>query len=192
MALTVFIHSFVADSSPLGCCDLVGFFSFFSTLGLQVGHRLGFWGGLSCYVSFFWCQLFACLIRAAIFRCHRHLWSVLPFFATGISVQFLSFTAFPAAGIRDRRSVFALLAHIRVAFSCESVVHEARHIRHSPQLLEVTSETYVTDLARNSRIKQVDENRPDRHAFVFLRKHTYFHGCDILLDSKVMLCTRFS
>ena len=94
----------------------------FSTLCLQVGNRLGFWGGFSCSVSFIWCQLFAWLIRAAIFRlppafvvwsfflCHRHLCSVLSFFATGICVQSLSFTAFAAVGIRVRLFVFALLA----------------------------------------------------------------------------------
>ena len=75
------------------------------------------------FVSFIWCQLFASLIRAAIFRlppalvvwssflCHRHLWSVLSFFATGICVQSLFFfTAFSAVGIRVRLFVFALLA----------------------------------------------------------------------------------
>ena len=62
------------------------------------------------------------IIRAAIFRlppafvvwsfflCHRHLWSILSFFATSICVQSLSFTAFSAVGIRDSLSVFALLA----------------------------------------------------------------------------------
>ena len=34
----------------------------FSTLCLQVGNRLGFWGGFSCFVSFIWCHLFAWLI----------------------------------------------------------------------------------------------------------------------------------
>ena len=75
-------------------------------------------------ISFIWCQLFACLIRAAIFRlppafvvwsfflCHRHLWSVLYFFATGICVQSLSFMAFSAVGIRVRLFVFALLAFV--------------------------------------------------------------------------------
>ena len=94
----------------------------FSTLCLQVGNHLGFWCGFSCFVSFIWCQLFACLIRAAIFRLppafvvlsfflfHRHLWSVPSFFATGICVQSLSFTAFSAVGIRVRPFVFALLA----------------------------------------------------------------------------------
>ena len=104
--------------SVLDCCDLVLLFfcvCFFfcvcvcvfvvffwgeggSTLCLQVGNHLGFWGGCSCFVSFIWCQLFACLIRAAIFRlppafvvwsffatafvvcsfflCHRHLCTV--------------------------------------------------------------------------------------------------------------------
>ena len=62
----------------------------FSTLCLQVGNRLGFWGGFSCFVSFIWCQLFACLIKAAIFlfQCHQHLWFGLSFFATGICGMF--------------------------------------------------------------------------------------------------------
>ena len=66
--------------------------------------------------------MLACLIRAAIFRlptafvvcsfllCHRHLWSVLSFFATGICVRSLSFMTFSAVGIRIRLFVFALLA----------------------------------------------------------------------------------
>ena len=92
-----------------------------STLFLQVDNHLGFWGGFSCFVSFIWCQLFACLIRTAIFRlppafvvwsffpCHRHLWSVRSFFATDICVQSLSFTAFSAVCIRARLLVSALL-----------------------------------------------------------------------------------
>ena len=41
--LTVVVHSFVADSSILDCCDLVGFcVCVFSTLCLQLGNRLGF------------------------------------------------------------------------------------------------------------------------------------------------------
>ena len=84
-------------------------------------------------MSFIWCQLFACLIRAAIFRlppafvvrpfflCHRHLWSVLSFFAIGICVQSLSFMAFSAVGIRVRLFVFALLVlvsgyHLSLSF----------------------------------------------------------------------------
>ena len=121
--VNIVVHSVVADSSLLDCCDLFLFFLFlFSTLCLQVGHRLRFRGGFSCFVCFIWCQLFACLIRAAIFRlpskfvdwslflCHRHLWSVLFFFffiyifffVTGICVQFLSYKAFSAVGIRAR------------------------------------------------------------------------------------------
>ena len=52
----------------------------------------------------------------SFFLCHRHLWSVLSFFATGICVQSLSFTAFSAVGIRVCVGirvilfVFALLA----------------------------------------------------------------------------------
>ena len=46
----------------------------------------------------------------SFFLCHRHLWSVLSFFATGICVQSLSFAAFSAVGIRVRLFVFALLA----------------------------------------------------------------------------------
>ena len=62
--MIVVVHSFVADSSLLDCCDLVVFLCccFSSALYLQVGNRLGFWGGLSCFVSFIWCQLFAWLI----------------------------------------------------------------------------------------------------------------------------------
>ena len=120
--MTVVVHSFVADSSLLDSCNLLVLFVFFPTLCLQVGNRLGFWGGFNYFVSFIWCQLFACLIRAAIFRlppafavwsfflCHRHLWSVLSFFATGICVQSLSFTAFSPIGIRIRLFVFALSA----------------------------------------------------------------------------------
>ena len=118
--ITEVVHSFVADSSLLDCCELV-FLCVFSTLCLQVGNCLGFWGGFSCFVSFIWCQLFAWLIRAAIFHlppafviwffflCHRHLWSVLSFFATGICVRSLSFVAFSTVGIRVRLFVFALL-----------------------------------------------------------------------------------
>ena len=87
------------------------------------------WFQLFCF--FIWCQLFACLIRAAIFclppafvvwsffLCHRHLWSVLSFFATGIYVQSLSFMAFSAVGIRIRLFVFALLALV-LGYQCIS------------------------------------------------------------------------
>ena len=87
-------------------------------------QSFGFYGGFRCFflLSFGQCQLFACLSRAAIFRlppafvvwffflCHRHLWSVLSFFDTGICVRSLSFTVFSAVGIRVRLFVFAFLA----------------------------------------------------------------------------------
>ena len=44
----------------------------------------------------------------SFFLCHRHLWSVFSFFATGICVWSLSFMAFSAVGIYVR--LFALLA----------------------------------------------------------------------------------
>ena len=122
--MTVVVHSFVADSSLLDCCDLVVFLCVFSTLSLQVGNRLGIWDGFSCFVAFIWCQLFACLIRAAIFRLPPAfvVWSFfrfvtgicgqffLSFFATGIYALFLSFMAFSAVGVRVRLFVFAFLA----------------------------------------------------------------------------------
>ena len=51
----------------------------------------------SCFVSFIWCQLFACLIRAAIFRLPPALilWFALSFFATGICGLF--FLSLPQA-----------------------------------------------------------------------------------------------
>ena len=56
---------------------------------------------------------------------------------------------------------------IHVAFSLWSwLMVKTCLIRHSPQCLFVTSETHVTDLARISRLKQADEIRPDRHAFL--------------------------
>ena len=45
----------------------------------------------------------------SFFLCHRHLWSVLSFFATDICVQSPSFAFFSAVGIRVRLFVFALL-----------------------------------------------------------------------------------
>ena len=88
--MTVVVHSFVADSSLLDCCDLVVFFCmcfvlFYLHLMLAGRQPFGVLGGFSCFVSFIWCQLFTCLIRAAIFRLppafvvwsfflgHRHL-----------------------------------------------------------------------------------------------------------------------
>ena len=93
------------------CCDLVVvcffgvcFFLHLILAGRQPSGVLR-WFQMG-FFSLIWCQLFACLIRAAILRlppafviwsfflCHRHLWSVLFFFATGICVPSFSFTAF--------------------------------------------------------------------------------------------------
>ena len=103
-SVLVVVHSFVADNSLLDCCDY-----FFLTLCFQVGNRLGFWGGFSCFVYFIWCQLFACLIRAAIFRLPP-AFVVCSFFAAGICVQSLFSTTFSAVGIRVILFLFALLA----------------------------------------------------------------------------------
>ena len=106
------------------------------------------------FVSFIWCQLFTCLIRAAIFRltpafvvwsfllCHRHLWSVLSFFATGICVQSLSLTAFSAVSIRVRLFIFALLALVSgyqcisqfLVSCCALAVHQLHHWRFELQV----------------------------------------------------------
>ena len=115
--MTVVVHSFVADSSRLLWFCL--FWVFFSPYDC----REGFWGGFSCSVSFIWCQLFAWLISpeaifclppafvvCTFFLCHRHLWSVLSFFAAGICVRSLFFMAFSAVGICVRLFAFALLA----------------------------------------------------------------------------------
>ena len=155
--MTVAIHSFVADSSLLDSCDLVGFLLllrvcvcvclgvvvllllcvflcvcvcvFFVCLlllflcvcvfHLMLGGRQPFgvlrWlqllflsFGVSCLLAIF--RLKPAFVVWSFFLCHRHLWSVLSFFAIGICVQSLSFTAFSAAGIRVRLFVFALLA----------------------------------------------------------------------------------
>ena len=140
---------------------------FFPTLCLQVGNRLGFWGGFSCFVSFIWCQLFACLIRTAIFclppafvvwslfLCHRYLWSVLSFFATDICVQSFSFTAFSAVGIRIRLFVFALLAVVsgyqcisQFLVSCCALAARQLH----PWRFEL--EFFPSRLPANSALKQ--------------------------------------
>ena len=125
--MTVVVHSFVADSSLLDCCDLVVFFSFFlfffsSTLSLQVGNRLVFCGGFSCLFLSFGVSCLLAWLGQPIFVCHQHLWFGLSFFATGIyGLFFLSLPQafvyslflsrpFSAVGIRVRLFVFALSA----------------------------------------------------------------------------------
>ena len=58
-------------------------------------------------------------VVCSFFLCHRHLRSVLSFFATGICVRSLSFVAFSAVGIRVRLSVFALLVLV-TGYQCIS------------------------------------------------------------------------
>ena len=55
------------------------------------------------------------------FVCHQHLWFGLSFFATGICVQSLSFTAFSTVGIHVRLFAFALLALVS-GYQCISQV----------------------------------------------------------------------
>ena len=105
---------------------MIFFFFFFFCLSVFSLHLM--LAGRQPFGVLRWFQLFcffhlllAWLIRAAIFRwppafvvwsfffCHRHLWPVLSFSATGICVWSLSFTAFSAVGIHVRPFVFALL-----------------------------------------------------------------------------------
>ena len=67
--VSVVVHSFVADSSLLDCCDLVVFFPPYGA-------------GRPPFAFLRWFQLFACLIRAALFRLPSTfvVWS---FFAMG-------------------------------------------------------------------------------------------------------------
>ena len=131
--MTVVVHSFVADSSLLDCCDLVVFLcACFFHLMLAGRQPFGVlrWFQLFC---FFYLVSAVCLpdesshfsfatsICGLVFLCHRHLRSVLSFFATGICVQSLSFTAFSAVGLRVRLFVSALLAlvsgyHLSLSF----------------------------------------------------------------------------
>ena len=197
MPLTVFVHSFGADSSLLDCCDLV---VYFSTLCLQVKptfwvsevvsavlflsfgvicllawlgqpylvcHQhlwfvLSFFATAICGLfyfslplafvvcSFFFatgiCGLFflplpQAFVVCSFFLCHRHLWSFLSFFVTGICIQFLSFTAaFPAVGILVRLCLCLVSAHSPFVSAPGSDVKDLRH-----------------RFARYSRLKQADE-----------------------------------
>ena len=100
MALTVVIHSFVADSSLLlfGGVFVFVFWVVFSTLCTQVGHCLGFGGGFSSCFSFGVNCVHDWLGQPLIFHLPPAfvVWS---FLATDICVQSLPFTAFSAVGI---------------------------------------------------------------------------------------------
>ena len=138
---------------------------------------MGFWGGFSCFVYFIWWKLLACLIRAAtfclppafavwfFFLCHRHLWSVLSFFAIGICVQSLSSTAFSAAGIRVRLFVFALLALVSgyqciLQFLVSCCALAARQLRPWRFELEFFQVGYPVDSPTNSALKQTPFSIP--------------------------------
>ena len=64
----------------------------------------------------------------SFYLCHRHLWSVfvVVVFATGICVQFLSYTAFSAVGIRANFSVFCLLSFLMSSDAKEHIRDKLR------------------------------------------------------------------
>ena len=89
------------------------------------------------------------------FLCHKHLWSVLSFFATEICVQSLSFTAFPAVGVNVRLFVFALLALVsgyqsisQFLVSCHQLHPWRFELDFFPQV------SYPVDSPTNSDFKQ--------------------------------------
>ena len=95
--MTVVVHSFVADSSLLDCCDLVVFLFVPPppTLCLQVGNRWEFWGGFSCLFLSSGVSCLLAWLGQPFFVCHQHLWFGLSFFVTGISGLF--FLSLPQA-----------------------------------------------------------------------------------------------
>ena len=78
------------------------------------------WFQLFCFIHLVSAVCLPAFVVWSFFLCHRHLWSVLSFFATGICVQSLSFMAFSAIGICVRLFVFALLALVS-GYQCISV-----------------------------------------------------------------------
>ena len=79
-------------------------------------------------------------------------------------------TAIFQEGVKRKKRSFGLqlcASHGRkFAWHFRCGLIDGENAPHSPQRLFVTSETYVTDLARISRLKQADEIRPDRHVFL--------------------------
>ena len=79
-------------------------------------------------------------------------------------------TAIFREGVKEKKRPFGLQlcsSHGRTFawhFHCGLI--DGENVPHSPQCLFVKSETYVMDLARILRLKQADEIRPDRHAFL--------------------------
>ena len=98
-------------------------------------------------------------VVCTFFLCHRHLWSVLSFFATGIYVRSLSFTAFSAVGIRVRLFVFALLALVlgyrcvsQFLVSCCALAARQLHLGDSNWIFLQVG--YPVDSPTNSALKQ--------------------------------------
>ena len=73
----------------------------------------------------------------------------------GVDITFCQWVAYLA----ERRDT-------ALKFHCQRLMVKTRLTRHSSRRLLVMSETYVTDLARISGLKQADESRPDLHAFL--------------------------
>ena len=81
-------------------------------------------------------------------------------------------TAIFREGVKGKQRPFGLqlcASHGRTFawhFRCGPI--DGENAPHSPfaSVVFVTSETHVTYLARSSRLKQADEIRPDRHAFL--------------------------
>ena len=95
-----FLHLMLAGRQPFGVLRWFQLFCFFHLVSAVC---------LTDYRAAIF-HLPPAFVVCSFFLCHRHLWSVLSFFATGICVRSLSFIAFSAVGIRVRLFVFSLLA----------------------------------------------------------------------------------
>ena len=95
----------------------------------------------------------------SFFLCDSHLWSVLSFFATGICVQSLPYTAFCAVGIRASLLVFALLALVQGISVSLSFWYDAVRLLLVSFILGDSNLNFVQvgypeDSPRNSALKQ--------------------------------------
>ena len=172
MPLTVFVHSFGADSRLLDCCDLV---VCFSTLCLQVKptFRISEVVSAVLFLSFGVICLLAWLGQPYLV-CHQHLWSVLSFFATAICGLFFLPLAFVVCSFfLCHRHLWSFLS-LPQAFVVLSFFLCHRHLytvsffhgrlscrRHSCSPFASAPGSDVKDLrhrfARYSRLKQADE-----------------------------------
>ena len=100
----------LAGRQPFGVLRLFQLFCFFYLVSAvcltDYGSHFSFATSICGLVFLSLPQAF---VVCSFFLCHRHLWSVPSFFATGICVRSLSFTAFSAVGIHVRLFVFASL-----------------------------------------------------------------------------------